>query len=285
MNEQPRFKVGTVSLGPQSSGLLRRFITSEKIVRLEKVTKEKAIQANDTTDPSANEYKKHDAIREQSIEAYRRTMRKIVAMAEANAIAEQQGADSHKARNAAIAALLLLMLSKEQYALTYNRLAGLSQDSTGQPLKVITHADMEAVTFAQERAKLLEDFPASIAARLEAEREAGTKAEESTDDIMKRLVRTAKNIEDGRGETLARTEAQAIYGSAQLRILKTAGFSTALWDQLDRPTKRDSHALNMELGPKPLGFLYPSNQRYPGDPSGGVEECAGCLCYLTGISR
>lgn len=288
MSTTSRFQVGNVVFGPQSVPMLSRLVMAEKIVRLEKVAQQKAekrIAASDPAYESPEEYKRHDAIRNQATEAYRRTMRKIVYNSESNAIAEGQGADSHKARNAAIAALLFLLLAKEQYALTYNRLAGLAQDATGQPLKVITHADLEAISFSQERAKLLEDFPASVAARLEAEREAGEKAQESTEDIMKRLVRTAKNIEEGRGEVMARTEAQAIYGSAQLRLLKNAGFKTALWDQLDRPTKRDSHALNMELGPQPVGFLYPSNQRYPGDPLGGVEECINCECYLVGVSR
>ena len=84
---------------------------------------------------------------------------------------------------------------------------------------------------------------------------------------------------------MADVEATTTLGSVQLDRLKRAGFTTAIWNQLDRPTKRHTHAINMEMGPQPLGTIYPNGQSHPGDERGGVGECVNCLCYLEGASR
>lgn len=152
----------------------------------------------------------------------------------------------------------------------------------GGPLAADT---AEAKRFAADRAKLLLNFPREVAERLDAV--VDERGESETDeDLGRRLLDKAHEIEDGQGAVVASTEATATYGASQLAILQRAGFATCMWDQLDRPTKRATHEENMQLGEVPVGHLFvASNQRYPGDPAGGVENCANCLCQLVGVRR
>lgn len=88
-----------------------------------------------------------------------------------------------------------------------------------------------------------------------------------------------------RREAITYTETLTLIGEANFRAIKAAGYTHAKWMQLDRPTKRDSHELNTQLPPLPLGAMYPNGQRYPGDPAGGPGECINCLCWLWPMKR
>ena len=143
----------------------------------------------------------------------------------------------------------------------------------------------EANTFASSRAPLLVNFPREAAERLDKELEEGRRIGEDAHALAQRLAKKAQEIEDGQGRVVAETEGQAAYGQGQLSLLQRAGFATVMWDQLDRPTKRDSHAENMAIGEVPIGHWFPSGQQFPGDGRAGAGECVNCACSLVGVKR
>lgn len=259
----------------------------------------------------------HDAVRDQAEAAYRRALAKTVAVAEAAALVSLRDADDaqekarRRRREEEAVALLLLLAGEAAFVSMFSQLAAVQRASHGTvpgapsgPVggaklpaggqsvpqiapSAVSPSQMQtlAVGFAEGRAPLLEAFPKWVNRKLDAEVVESQAAGRTNKQIAARLGRLARSMEEGRGGVVSQTEAQACYGSAQIRILQSAGFKTALWDQLDRPTKRETHAANMALGPMPLGHLYSNGQRYPGDPNGGAGECLNCLCYLVGVER
>ena len=143
----------------------------------------------------------------------------------------------------------------------------------------------ETNTFAESRRPLLVNFPRESAERLDKVTEEGRAAGKDDKEVARDLEEKAQEIEDGQGSVVAETEATATLGLAQLHVLERANFATCMWDQLDRPTKRDTHALNMEEGEVPVGHVFSNGQKCPGDAVGGAAENANCLCTLLGIKR
>ncbi len=139
-----------------------------------------------------------------------------------------------------------------------------------------------AEDFADERAEFLKPFCADIQEAMRLEVEVGKANGESIHQIGRRLFDLAQGVYGSRGAVLAATEAQSAYGHAQLRALAAAGYRTANWIQVDRETKRASHAENVLAGPLPIGDTWPNGQKFPGDPIGGPGECINCLCELAG---
>ena len=143
---------------------------------------------------------------------------------------------------------------------------------------------------AQSRTELLKPAAEDAVAELEAEkaaveREHVARGAVVENEISKRLAKKARELEGARWERIADTEATATYGASALRVLDLAGFATVKWSQLDRPTKRHTHAKNQEQGEQPLGFVFSNGQAFPGDPARGPEECINCLCQLVGVRR
>lgn len=148
----------------------------------------------------------------------------------------------------------------------------------------------EADGHAQSRTELLKPAAEDAVAELEAEKAAVEREQVARgavveNEISKRLAKKARELEGARWERIADTEATATYGASALRVLDLAGFATVKWSQLDRPTKRHTHAKNQEQGEQPLGFVFSNGQAYPGDPARGPDENINCLCQLIGVRR
>ena len=201
------------------------------------------------------------------------------------AAAKLKGEKDKRTRDAAIL-LLLLLAGEEAYAKTYTALekAAPTAPEAGQTPTPPVSADTleaEAASFAESRQPLLRDFADRVADRMEEAEDEATAPEADEKTVLKAVQKVA--TEESR--VMVDIETTAALGTVELQRLKRAGFTTAIWNQIDRPTKRHTHALNMEMGPQPLGTLYPNGQTHPGDPAGGIEECVNCLCYLEGASR
>lgn len=239
------------------------------------------LRAADTALPAPHP---HEAPRAAVAARYQTAVDDLTAHAKAIVLSKAK-----KKREQIKALFLLLMLdaADDAYQTIYPALAKLTPPVTGTTATSIKPGDLraEAEAFARDRQQYLENFPSTVFDRLDAARQQAEADGKSDKEVRAELNRTASEIKSGQGATMSETEAQATYGSAQIRILERTGFETALWDQIDRPTKRETHADNMALGPMPIGHLYPNGQRYPGDPAGGVQECANCLCVLTGVKR
>lgn len=155
---------------------------------------------------------------------------------------------------------------------------------------VVVPTEGPAESHAESRKPLVKGAVEDAVAELEAEKADVEKEQVARGTVVegelsKRLAKKARELEGARWERIADAEATATYGAAALRVLDLAGFATARWSQLDRPTKRHTHKLNQEQGEQPLGFVFQNGQSHPGDPSRGPEENMNCLCMLLGVRR
>jgi len=138
-----------------------------------------------------------------------------------------------------------------------------------------------AVSFAESRAKLLEPFAAESLDALEEEaRGAATKAE-----LIAKVHRLAREIEDTRGGFVAENETMAAYGVAQWQLLARAGFETKVWRTMRDDKVRPSHVLCEAQGEVPMTTEFHNGMMYPGDPRGGFAEVCNCRCWLEGGRR
>lgn len=278
-----------------------------------------AVQARDLSQPAPQ---LTTDVRSGADQLHRDAVRKALAVAEANALANAEEVDDAKAKKrreeaAALALLLLGAAGAASYASLLPlllRQAVASAPSaptvslpTGEPATeptaTVLPAEPEpalptpeqeadalggktleeaAQDFADSRAEFLKPFCADIQEAMRLEVEVGKANGESIHQIGRRLFDLANGIGGSRGAVLAAAEAQSAYGHAQLRALVAAGYRKANWVQVDRPTKRDSHAANAAAGPLRLGDTWPNGQKFPGDPIGGPAENCNCLCMLVG---
>lgn len=237
---------------------------------------------------------------------YSEAVRKGLAVAESAALANVSEADGEKAKarrkDAATAFLLLLMgIGVGSFLRAWIKLArhlgvpgyeSLSTADGDLPQKEVAGDVREAPEterdelgdvaegYASARGELLKPFVNDVQEAMRLAVESGKAAGENVHQIGRRLAEVAKEIGEGRGAVVAATEALTAFGYANLRAMQAAGYTHAEWIQLDRPTKREKHAVNMSMGEQPIGTLYPNGQRFPGDPAGGPGECINCLCWL-----
>ncbi len=235
--------------------------------------------ANQSGDANKMVAEQHAAARNTAQERYRRAVAEFIAHAKAEAMTRDK---NKREKLKALFLLLMLDAGEDAYAAIYPKLAqlsGLGADRQAPPIKA------EPQEFAAGRAQYLGNFAETVMDKMDAAVQQGAHDAAEPREIRRELDKRAEDLRQGAGETVAETEAQSCYGHAQIRILKRAGFKTALWDQIDRPTKRETHAINMEMGPQPLGTLYPNGQRFPGDETAGPGECINCLCVLVGVEK
>lgn len=135
----------------------------------------------------------------------------------------------------------------------------------------------EAEEFAKGRSKLLEGFLKDSLARLD--RVAGEAV--VMEDAVELLRQEAEAIEAGQGRVVAECESQAVYGSAMIRLIKQAGFTTKVWTTVGDERVRDSHNMCEEQGEVPIDKPFHNGLQFPGDSNGGPEETANCRCWLT----
>lgn len=89
-------------------------------------------------------------------------------------------------------------------------------------------------------------------------------------------------VEDGKIDTIARTEYNNAYGYGQNhaveKLEKKGAKVTRTW-RTSGTNVRDSHA-KCEGEERGVGQAFSNGLLYPGDPSGGPEEVINCNCYL-----
>jgi len=209
----------------------------------------------------------------------RETAQAIYEAAAIAAAAKLRAEKVKRERELEIAAILLLLLlaGEEAYKKVYSVLGGFAGFKNFDEAKLSEQSE----AFAESRQADLQEFAGKLAdtisdAQAEAEDE-GLGAKEAARRIRKAATKESRRMVD--------VESTVTFGNVNLDRLRRAGFISVFWNQEDRPTKRHSHHLNEEQGIVPLGFLFSSGQRYPGDPNGGVGECINCGCYLEGVQR
>lgn len=168
------------------------------------------------------------------------------------------------------AALLLLLLSlgTRAYLKAYTALARLENVPLGPNLQ------REAVRFAKGRKRFLKPFVNHLHTALGGPEASPTL---SSPDLPADLQR--------RVQVIAATEAQAVYGQAQLRVLQRAGYTTKNWVTVGDDRVRESHVKCEAQRDIPLGDRFANGLLYPGDPAGGPEEVCNCRCWLEGGSK
>lgn len=188
--------------------------------------------------------------------------------------ARQKAQETYEA--AALAAAALKEKRKREAAiLLLLLLAG--QEAYQEAVKVLEPGKVPAEelkrqgeAFSLERQPFLEDFATTFNEEL---LELGSKDPE----LAKKLQKQSK--------AMAATEAQAAYGSAQLMLLKRAGFKTKIWVTENDDRVRPTHVDCADQGEVPIDAAFSNGLKYPGDPNGGPEEVCNCRCSLIGGKR
>lgn len=215
-----------------------------------------------------------ERVRQEAEIEVAKAVSRVVTLAEAEVLAGKADNDDFWAY-AAVAFFGAIMAA---YGQTASELAVLEgQDSRAD--------DAESKAHAEQRAELLKDFPKRVKARLEEELKQGQAAGETEAELHKRIGLAGDKILQGEGRVVAETEAQAMAGSATLRLLKRAGFETAFWVTVGDDHVRETHLANEAQGEVKLGDKFSNGCRFPGDPKAPLEETINCRCVLIGASR
>jgi DNA topoisomerase-1 len=260
----------------------------------------------------------HRIIRDEARHAYQQAVNRAIATLELQAVADLKRKETERVKKKRreeeldAIALLLFLAGERIYQSTSLKLASLlGQNATLTPLQAQPGTSLEgqpgatptgeqagtggggplpagteeAEAFASIRQPLLVNFPRESAERLDQVTEEGRAAGKNDKEVARDLEEKAQEIEGGQGSVVAETEATATLGLAQLRLLQRAGFATCAWDQLDRPTKRETHFQNTLEGEVSVGHVFGNGQVCPGDASQGPGETVSCLCTLIGVKR
>lgn len=253
----------------------------------------------------------HEQARAKAEAIYKRAMAKVVAQAEASALASRkQDEDERKKRRThdeEAAALLFLLAGVAAYKATYRSLALAPQGALGAPGAAFAptglpgaaiglpapgpvgpesipepesdaEVEEQAETYAQERVKLLKDVPAKVREALDTELAKPEAAAESLRELSERLGKVAQRIEDGYGKTVVETETHTAYGHAALRVLVWRGYDTKLWQAVGDEKTCPTCAACEDRGAMPLSAEFiPGVQAPPAHPN--------CRCWLVGGSK
>lgn len=273
----------------------------------------KAVQAADPSAP--HDFAAHEQARAKAEAIYKRAVAKIVAQAEASALAARlQDEDERKKRRAhdeEAAALLLLLAGFAAYKAAHKSLSLAPQGALGAPgaafptsIAPIAPAGLpgtaiglpapspvgparlsepesdagveeQAETYAQERAELLKDVPGKVRDALDTELAKPEAAAESLRELSERLGKVAQRIEDGYGKTVVETETHTAYGHAALRVLALRGYDTKLWQAVG-----DERTCPTCMSCEDRGALSLSAEFIPGVQAPPAHP--NCRCWLVG---
>lgn len=114
---------------------------------------------------------------------------------------------------------------------------------------------------------------------IKSEIQAGFEAGESYDGIASRITDRYDQINTGRANTIARTEAHAAAQRGNLSGYKQTGVKTKIWVAVMDLRTRPSHQL-LDGKETMVGQPFPNGLMYPGDPSGPPSEIVNCRCTL-----
>jgi SPP1 gp7 family putative phage head morphogenesis protein len=142
----------------------------------------------------------------------------------------------------------------------------------------------EEQEFSAQREEVLQSFVGDTYDKLQQEVKAGKEQGESDNEVRERVLKAGREVEEGRGDAVAKNEAQSVYGAAQVRALKRAGFATCVWNTMDDDRVRPSHKAQDGLV-ETIGDAFPNGCRFPGDPKAPLDETINCRCWLTGGER
>ncbi|HEV2691944.1 MAG TPA: phage minor head protein [Verrucomicrobiae bacterium] len=137
-----------------------------------------------------------------------------------------------------------------------------------------------AKKFLIERANKLKDVPQEIYDTLKQSLEAGSKAGETELQLSARVANVLGDIDDGRAQTIARTETASAYGTASQDAIKQAGFTHKSWLTAHDGKVRSSHEECEDQGAIPNDHAFSNGLMFPGDPEGEAEEVINCRCVL-----
>ena len=221
----------------------------------------------------------HDAARDGAEAAVASGFARMVGLLEREAVTDRQEAEERVAEELAIGAALFLLAHEDAaYAKAAQNLREAAGLHTGA-------SPAERSAFGEARERVLRPVARRVALRLVKTARAARSAGAPAADVSSRVVEEGREIEAVEGPLVASTEAQAIYGSAQERTLRDAGFTHKVWTTMDDDRVRESHRQCEEQGAVPMHARFANGLRFPGDPEGPPEEVCGCRCWLTGAGR
>ena len=254
----------------------------------------------------AHDFTAHEQARAKAEAIYKRAVAKVVAQAEASALASRlQDEDERKKRRAQdeeAALFLFLLAGVAAYKATYKSLAAtpagaLSAPGAAFPSPEVQTAptgpgapaiglpvaepddevDRQAETYAKERGGLLKDVPGKVRDALDTEL-AKAEPETTLRELSDRLGKVAQKVEDGYGKMVVNTETHTAYGHAALRVLAWQGYATKLWQAVGDERTCPTCMSCEDRGPLPMGDKF-----VPGVVAPPAHN--SCRCWLVGGQR
>jgi len=102
---------------------------------------------------------------------------------------------------------------------------------------------------------------------------------ESYEQIGRRINDRYDQINKGRANTIARTEAHAAAQKGNLDGYQQMGVKVKIWTAVMDSSTRPSHQM-LDGKEVMVGQKFPNGLRYPGDPQGSPSETINCRCTL-----
>jgi len=135
--------------------------------------------------------------------------------------------------------------------------------------------------FIERRANKISGCPENIWEQVDRSIREGIERGETMDELADRVEEEFGAIEDGRAMTIAQTESQALYGTAQADAIERAGFDKKRWVSMDDDLVRPTHAQCEDEGSIPVDQPFSNGLMFPGDPDADdAGEVVNCRCYL-----
>jgi hypothetical protein len=228
----------------------------------------------------------HNAVRDRAQAIYQRAVDRSVDYAAAKAaqlVADRKAEAKKRAAAEEEIILLFLMLMADAGEEAFETSTVGLEGGLGEEPEVVPPAVVK--TFIEQRRAVLSGFPVEMSQRLTRIVTDGIERGQTDREIRSTIAKEASAIKKGQGSVVSLTEAQCTYGSAEIRLLKRAGFETCYWVTEGDEKVRQSHRECEEAGEITIGHEFPNGLRFPGDPQGSAAEVCNCRCNLIGGRR
>ena len=228
-----------------------------------------------------NRFSAHDRARNKAQAEIARTVAQVVALAEAEAIANKKRKKDEEDEFV----LWCAALFAATLAVNYHKTAQAMAIEAGVELNA-SPTRVEEEAYAKGRAEFLKNFPEVVRERIDTVANEARKAGAGDRELHERIRIAGEDILQGVGNGVAETEAQCIYGQAAFRAFRRAGFKSVYWVTMGDERVRHSHTVCEEAGAVEIGKKFPNGLLFPGDSEhGGPEEVCNCRCWLEGASK
>jgi HK97 family phage portal protein len=138
--------------------------------------------------------------------------------------------------------------------------------------------DARITNFLQQKEIVLPDLNTRMKVRIKNAIEASIRLGETVAELQSDIHGIIGESR-ARAQTIARTETAQTANGLEHVSYKLAGVKTQQWLAARDDVVRETHLLDMAVGPHPVGTRWPNSQLlYPGDPSGNQEEFINCRC-------